>query len=156
MLETICHGRASIPIQRGCSFPLRVARFSISLCNDGAMQGRPRSSCANCSGSRASRPRRLSPISSALMGQPRRNWACRLATSKACGRTTGPRIRIYRCDDASGRCSVLNRLGQRNASCLYKPPSRIRSTFSAILFPANTLRVLRGEALQNWRAATAA
>src|SRR5882757_9986732 len=42
------------------------------------------------------------------MGQPRRNWACRLAKSKACGRTTGPRIRICRCDDASGRCSVLN------------------------------------------------
>ena len=29
-----------------------------------------------------------------------------------------------------------SKLGQRNASCLYKPPSTTRSTFNAILFPA--------------------
>ena len=40
------------------------------------------------------------------------------------------------CDDASGRCSVLNRPGQRNASCLFKPPSTIFLVFNAILFPA--------------------
>ena len=69
-------------------------------------------------------------------GAAKTQLACRLATSKACGRTTGPRIRICRCDDASGRCSVLNRPGQRNASCPFKPPSTIRSVFNAILFPA--------------------
>ena len=51
-------------------------------------------------------------------------------------RTIGPRIRISRCDDASGRCSVSNRPDQRNGSCPFKPPSTTHSTFNAILFPA--------------------
>src|SRR5271156_3784957 len=55
---------------------------------------------------------------------------------KACGRTIGPRIRICRFDDASGTCSVSNRPGQHNGSCLFTPPSTTRSTFSAIMSPA--------------------
>ena len=112
------------------------ARFSISLCNDGAMQGRPRSSCANCSGSRASRPRRSSPIGCAPTERRRRNSAYRLDMSKACARTTGPKIRICQCDDASGRCNVSNRRDRRNGSYPFTPSSITRSTFSAILFPA--------------------
>ena len=96
--------------------------------------GRPRNLCADCLRIRASPPRRLSPTSSALMGRPGRSSAYRLAMSKACGRTNGPRIRICRCGDASGRCSVLNRPDQRNGSWLFTPSSRIHSTFSAILF----------------------
>jgi hypothetical protein len=38
------------------------ARFSSCWCNGGATPGRPRNSCANCSGSRALRLRRSSPI----------------------------------------------------------------------------------------------
>ena len=49
-------------------------------------KGRPRSSCANCSGSRASRPRRSSPIGCAPTPLRRRNSAYRLAMSKACAR----------------------------------------------------------------------
>jgi hypothetical protein len=56
--------------------------------------------------------------------------------SKTCGRTIGSRIRICRCDDASGRCSVSNRPDQRNGSWLFTPSSRIHSTFNAIWFPA--------------------
>ena len=63
--------------------------------------------------------------------------------SKACGRTIGPRTRICRCDDASGRCSVSNRPDLPNASCPFTPPSTIRSTFSAILFPQHAPRPQR-------------
>ena len=38
----------------------------------------------------------------------------------------------------------------------FTPPSTIRSTFNAILFPATRSAPSRGEALQNWRAATVA
>jgi transposase len=64
--------------------------------------------------------------------------------SRACARTIGPRIRICRCDDASGRCSVLNRLDQRNGSCLFKPPSSIRLVFHAIVFAQHAPRPQRG------------
>jgi transposase-like protein len=57
-------------------------------------------------------------------------------------------------DDASGRCSVSNRPDQRNGSWLFTPSSRIHSTFKPSC-SRNTLRVLRGEAFQNWQAATA-
>jgi DDE domain len=70
------------------------------------------------------------------MERPGCNWAWRLAMSKAYARTIGPRIGICRFGDANGRCSVSNLPDQRNGSCLFTPSSRIRSTFSALLFPA--------------------
>jgi transposase-like protein len=39
-------------------------------------------------------------------------------------------------DDASARCSVSNRPDQPNASCLFTPPSKTRSTSNAISHPA--------------------
>jgi transposase-like protein len=77
--------------------------------------------------------------------------ACRLGTSKDCGGTIGPRIRINRLDDASARCSVSNRPDQPNDSCLFTPPSKTRSTSNAISHPAarsassETKRSGRGE-----------
>ena len=112
------------------------ARFSTCWCNGGATPGRPRNLCANCSRSRASRLRRSSPIGCDPTEQRRRNSAYRLDMSKACGRTTGPRIRICRCDDASGRCNVSNRPDRRNGSYPFTPSSITRSTFNGILFPA--------------------
>ena len=131
-------------------------RFSTCWCHGGATQGRPRSSCANCSGNSALRLRRWSLISCAPMERPRRNWAYRLAMSKACGRTIGPRIHICRPDDASGRCSASNRPDQRNGSCPFR--AVLHNTFNVQrhLVSRNTPRALRGEALQSWRVATAA
>ena len=85
-----------------------------------------------------------------------RNCDCRLATSRACARTIGPRIRINRCDDASARCNGSNRPAQPSASCPFTPPSTTLSTSSATSYPARTLRVLREEAFRTWEAATAA
>ena len=45
-------------------------------------------------------------------------------------------IRINQLDDASERCSVSNRPDQPNNSCLFTPPSKTRSTSSAISHPA--------------------
>src|SRR5271157_4717739 len=92
-----------------------------------------------------------SPISFARTARQSPQWDCRLGTSKGCGGTIGPRIRINRLDDASGRCSVLNRPDQPNDSCLFTPPSKTRSTSSAISHPAarsassETKRSGRGE-----------
>jgi hypothetical protein len=75
-------------------------------------------------------PRRLLPTSSALMGRPRRNSAYRLAMGKACGRTTAPRIRICRCDDASRRCSVSNaRVSTTVLGCSRRRPGYIHFVF---------------------------
>ena len=66
-------------------------------------------------------------------------------------RTIGPRIRISRHDGASARCSVSNRPDQPNNSCPFTPPSKTRSTSSAISHPAarsassETKRSGRGE-----------
>jgi hypothetical protein len=114
----------------------RRGRFSTCWCNGGAAPGRPRNLCANCSRSRASRLRRSSPIGCAPTERRRRNSAYRFDMSKACSRTTGPRIRICQCDDASGRCNVSNRPDRRNSSYPFTPSSTTRSTFNAILFPA--------------------
>ena len=76
---------------------------------------------------------------------------CRLAMTRACAQTIGPRIRISRHDGASARCSVSNRPDQPNASCLFTPPSTTHSTSSAISPPAarfassETKRSGRGE-----------
>ena len=50
--------------------------------------------------------------------------------------TIGLRIRICRHDGASARCSVSNRPDQLNVSCPFTPPSKTRSTSSAISLPA--------------------
>ena len=77
--------------------------------------------------------------------------ACRLATSGACARTIGPRIRINRHDGASVRCSGSNRPDQPSASCPFTPPFTTRSTSSVISLPAarfasyETKRSGRGE-----------
>jgi DDE domain len=76
------------------------------------------------------------PTGCALTARQRPKSACRLATSGAYARTIGLRIRINRLDDASGRCSVSNRPDQLNASCLFTPPSKTRSTSNAISHPA--------------------
>ena len=57
---------------------------------------------------------------------------CRLATTGACARTIGLRIRINRHDGASARCSVSNRPEQPSASCQFTPPSSTPSTSSVI------------------------
>jgi hypothetical protein len=62
--------------------------------------------------------------------------ACRRATSGACARTIGPRIRINRHDGASARCSDSNRRDQPSASCPFTPPSTTLSTSSVISLPA--------------------
>src|SRR5262249_14294684 len=59
-------------------------------------------------------------------------------------------------DGASARCSGSNRPDQPSASCRFTPPSTTHSTSSAISYPALSLRVLREEAFEMWRAATAA
>lgn len=69
-------------------------------------------------------------------GAGRRNSAYQHDMSKACARTTEPRIRIFRFVDASGRCSGSNHPDQRNGSYPFTPSSTTRSTFSAISFPA--------------------
>jgi hypothetical protein len=91
------------------------------------------------------------PTGCALTARQRPKSACRLATSGACARTIGPRTRINRLDDASGRCSVSKRPDQPNASCLFTPPSKTSSTSNAISHPAarsassETKRSGRGE-----------
>jgi hypothetical protein len=91
------------------------------------------------------------PTGCALTARQRPKSACRLATSGACARTIGPRIRINRLDDASARCSVSKRPDQPNDSCLFTPPSKTRSTANAISHPAarsassETKRSGRGE-----------
>ena len=91
------------------------------------------------------------PTGCALTARQRPKSACRLGTSKDCGGTIGPRIRINRLDDASARCSVSNRPDQPNDSCPFTPPSKTRSTFNAISHPAarsassETKRSGRGE-----------
>jgi hypothetical protein len=76
--------------------------------------------------------------------------------SRACARTIGPRTPIFRFVDASGRFNVSNRPDQRNA--LFAVHAAVQNTFNIQrhLVSRNTLRALRGEALQNWQAATAA
>ena len=52
------------------------------------------------------------------------SWDCRLATSRACARTIGQRIRINRPEGANARCSGSNRPDQPNASCRLTPLSK--------------------------------
>ena len=61
---------------------------------------------------------------------------CRLATSRACARTIGLRIRINRHDGGNGKCNGSNRPDQPSASCPFTPPSTTRSTSSVISLPA--------------------
>ena len=80
-------------------------------------------------------PNVLVTTSCAPTARPSQRWDCRLAMSRACVRTIGPRIRISRFDDVSARCSASNRPDQHNASCLFTPPSTTPSTSSAISHP---------------------
>ena len=100
---------------------------------------------------RASRLMCWLPTGCALTARQRPKSACRLATSGACARTIGPRIRINQLEDESARCSVSKRPDQPNDSCLFTPPSKTRSTSNAISHPAarsassETKRSGRGE-----------
>src|SRR5277367_2042388 len=58
-----------------------------------------------------------SPTGFARTARQRPKSACRLATSGACARTIGPRIRINRLDDASVRCSVSNGIVTPRRTC---------------------------------------
>jgi transposase-like protein len=59
-------------------------------------------------------------------------WDCRLATSRACARTIGPRIRISPPGGGSARCNVSRALGLSRSSSQPTPPSTARSTSNAI------------------------
>jgi hypothetical protein len=72
----------------------------------------------------------------ALLPRPSRRSDCRLATTTACARTIGLRIRTSRRDGASARCSASNRPDQPSASCLFTPLSKTPSTSSVISPPA--------------------
>src|SRR3984957_14780600 len=69
-------------------------------------------------------------------GAAKSEMGCRLAMSRACGRTIGPRIRSSRRHDANARCSGSNRPDQPNGSCPFMPSSTTPSTSSAISRPA--------------------
>ena len=106
VLDTICHGRASIPTQRGCSFPLWVARFSISLCNDGA-QGCSRETDAQAAQETRLRTDLMATDKLRSYGAAKAEIGlCGLATSKACASTIGLRIHISRRDRASERLEL--------------------------------------------------
>ena len=70
-------------------------------------------------------------------------------------RTIGPRIRISLCDGESARCSASNR---QEAQRFISTHAAVHNTFNVQrhLTSRATLRALRGEALQTWRAPTAA
>jgi hypothetical protein len=69
-------------------------------------------------------------------GAARQKSELRVALSRGCVRTIGPRIRISRHDSASVKCSVSNRPDQPNGFCLFTPPFTTRSTSSVISHPA--------------------
>ena len=60
----------------------------------------------------------------------------RLAMNRACAQTIGRRIRINQHDGGSARCSASNRPDPPSVSCPFTPPSKTRSTSSAISHPA--------------------
>jgi hypothetical protein len=76
--------------------------------------------------------------------------------SRACGETIGPRIRTCRFVDVSGRCSGSKSAG--SAQRFLSVHAAVQNVFNVQrhLVSRNTLRALRGEAFQSWRAATAA
>src|SRR5271165_6059825 len=76
------------------------------------------------------------PTSYVLTARQSPRSDCRLATSRACVRTIGLRIRISRRDGASARCSASNHPDQPSASCPFTPLSSTPSTSSAISPPA--------------------
>src|SRR5271165_4158722 len=127
------------------------ARFSISWCNDGGNKAAAVKLMRKLLKKQGFAPDVLVTDNCALTARPSRRWDCRLAMSRACGTTIGPRIRISRRDDANARCSGSNRLDQPNGSCPFMAPSIARSTSSAISRPATrsasseTTRSGRGE-----------
>src|SRR5271165_1429355 len=128
------------------------ARFSISWCNDGGNKAAAVKLMRKLLKKQGFAPDVLVTDNCALTARPSRRWDCRLALSRACGRTIGLRIRISRRDDANARRSGSNRPDQPNGSCPFMPPSTTRSTSSAISPPAKrsasseTKRSGRGEA----------
>jgi transposase-like protein len=61
-------------------------------------------------------------------GAARKAIGLRPATSRACGRTTGPRTRISLSGGGNGRCSGSSQPDQPSASCPFIPPSITPST----------------------------
>jgi DDE domain len=125
------------------------ARFSISLCNGGATRRRPQSSCANCSGSRASRPRRSLPIgcapTKAQLGLLARHEQGLRKNNRAENSHLPARRRERKMQRFKSPGSA-----QRFLS-VYASVKKIRSTFSAILSP-EPRSTSSEEALQNYRA----
>ena len=83
-------------------------------------------------------------------GAAKSEWDCRLAMSRACGRTMGPKIASA--DERRERKTQrFKSPGSPNGSCPFIPPSITRSTSSAISRPATrsasseTTRSGRGE-----------
>jgi hypothetical protein len=72
----------------------------------------------------------------ALLPRPSRRSDCRLATTTACARTIGLRIRTSRRDGASARCSASNSRDQPSVFSPFTPLSKTLSTSSAISHPA--------------------
>ncbi len=86
------------------------ARFSTCSCNDGA---KGRETVAQAGQETGLCPRGAGDRQTALLRRGKGPKSdCRLATSRACARTIGPRIRISRPGDASVRCSASNRPDQ--------------------------------------------
>ena len=69
----------------------------------------------------------------ALRGE---TWVSRPGMSRVCARTTGPRIRISRSDDESGRCRASSRPDRPSDFSASTPRSTTRSTCNATSFPA--------------------
>jgi transposase-like protein len=65
-------------------------------------------------------------------GAARRRSGFRPATSRACARTTGPKIRISPPGGGSARCSVSSHRDRPSAFLPFMPPFTTRSTFSVI------------------------
>ena len=106
VLETICHGRASIPIQRGCSFPLRVARFS-SPCATTARKAAAVKLMRKLLKKPGFVPDLMATDKLRSYGAAKAETGlCGLATSRACASTIGLRIHIGRRDCPSERLEL--------------------------------------------------
>src|ERR1700733_2709306 len=131
------------------------ARFSISLCNDGAMQGRPRSSC------KLLRKQGFAP-KTLVTDRLRSYGAAKTQLGLSARHEQG-----LRKNNRAENSHLPVRRRQRKMQRFKSPGSaqRFLSIHAVVhnsfnvqrnLVSRNTLRALRGEAFQNWQAATAA